>query len=333
MAYSSTVLAPKPVTATMRAAVITGPKKTEITEALIPEPAAHEVRVRIEGCGLCASNTPVWEGRNWFNYPRAAGTPGHEAWGRIDAVGGEVKNLRPGDHVTMLSYHAFAEYDLARANEVVPLPNLLIGKPFPGEPLACAMNIFRRAGIEPGRNVAIIGIGFLGALLTQLASRAGARVIAISRRPYALEVARGAGAAETIPMKDHMRIIEEVVELTSGEGCDCVIEAIGEQWPLDLATELTRERGRLVIAGYHQDGPRQVNMQLWNWRGLDVINAHERDPRAYVAGMREAIEAVAEGRLNPAPLYTHTFNLDQIDQAMEMMRGRPEGFLKALITI
>jgi threonine dehydrogenase-like Zn-dependent dehydrogenase len=195
------------------------------------------------------------------------------------------------------------------------------------------MNIFHRAGIQPGQNVAIVGVGFLGALLTQLASRAGARVIAISRRHYALEVARDAGAAETISMNDRIRIIDEVIDLTSGEGCDRVIEAVGEQWPLDLATELTRERGRLVIAGYHQDGPRQVNLQLWNWRGLDVINAHERDPRVYVAGMREAVEAVAKGRINPAPLYTHTFSLDQIDQAMEMMRDRPEGFLKALIRI
>jgi threonine dehydrogenase-like Zn-dependent dehydrogenase len=112
-----------------------------------------------------------------------------------------------------------------------------------------------------------------------------------------------------------------------------VIEATGEQWPLDLAAELTRERGRLVIAGYHQGGPRQINMQLWNWRGLDVINAHERDPRIYVAGMREAVDAVARGRLDPAPLYTHTFSLDQIDQAMKMARSRPDGFLKALITI
>lgn len=317
----------------MRAATITGPKKTEISEMIIPEPAAHEVRVRIEGCGVCASNMPVWEGRNWFNYPRAAGAPGHEAWGRVDAVGSEVRNFLVGDQVTMLSYHAFAEYDVARSDEVVPLPDSLIGKPFPGEALACAMNIFRRAEIEPEQNVAIIGVGFLGALLTQLASRAGARVIAISRRPYALDVARDAGAAETVPMKNHLRIIEEVIELTSGEGCDRVIEAIGEQWPLDLATEVTRERGRLIIAGYHQDGPRQVNMQLWNWRGLDVINAHERDPRVYVAGMREAINAVAKGQLNPAPLYTHTFKLDQIDQAMEMMRDRPDGFLKAVITM
>ncbi|MGH9769149.1 MAG: MDR/zinc-dependent alcohol dehydrogenase-like family protein [Blastocatellia bacterium] len=316
----------------MRAAVIAGPRKVEISEAVMPEPSAHEIRVRVEGCGVCASNIPLWEGRNWFNYPRDAGAPGREAWGRVDAVGCEVKNLSPGDPITMLSYHGFAEYDLARADEVVRLPRSFTGNPFPGAALACAMNVFRRAGIKPGQTVAIIGVGFLGALLTQLAARAGARVIAISRRPYALKIARECGAAEVIEMNGHKRIIEEVVELTSGAGCDRVIEAVGEQWPLDLASELTRERGRLVIAGYHQDGSRQVNIQLWNWRGLDVINAHDRDPRVYVAAMREAIDAIAEGSLNPGPLYTHTFKLNQIGQAMEMARSRPDGFLKALVT-
>jgi len=329
----SSVSAAKPALGKMRAAVITRSQRVEICEATAPEPSAHEVRVRIEGCGVSESNMAVWEGRNWFNYPRDAGGPGCEAWGSVEVVGREVKNLSPGDRVTMLSYHAFAEYDLARAEEVALLPDSLAGKPFPGAALACAMNVFRRAEVRTGQNVAIIGIGFLGALLTQLAAHAGARVIAISRRPYALEVARGAGAVVTIPMNNHRRIIEEVVELTSSECCDRVIEVIGEQWPLDLAAELTRERGRLIIAGYHQDGPRQVNMQLWNWRGLEVINAHERDPRVCVAGMREAVEAVAQGRLKLDPLYTHNFELDRIDQAMKMMRSRPEGFLKALVTI
>ena len=134
-------------------------------------------------------------------------------------------------------------------------------------------------------------------------------------------------------MDDHWRVIEQVIELTGGEGCERVIEATGAQPSLDLATELARERGRLVIAGHHQEGVRQVNMQLWNWRGLDVINAHERDPQTYVAGMQAAIDAIANGELNPAPLYTHRFQLDQLGQAMEMMRRRPDGFLKALITM
>jgi threonine dehydrogenase-like Zn-dependent dehydrogenase len=114
--------------------------------------------------------------------------------------------------------------------------------------------------------------------------------------------------------------------------CDRVIEAIGKQRPLDLAAELTRERGRLIIAGYHQDGPRQVNMQLWNWRGIDVINAHERDPLVYMQGIRDAIDAVATGRLDPAPLYTHRFPLDRLDDALNATRDRPDGFLKALVT-
>ena len=333
MAHSSSVPAVKPAVAKMRAAVITGSQRVDICEATVPEPSAHEVRVRIEGCGVSESNMTVWEGRSWFNYPRDAGALGREAWGVVDAVGREVKNLSPGDRVTMLSYHAFAEYDLARAEDVALLPDSLSGKPFPGAALGCAMNVFRRADVRTGQNVAIIGIGFLGALLTQLAACAGARVIAISRRPYALEVARRAGAAEAIPMNDHRRIIEEVIELTSGEGCDRVIEVIGEQMPLDLATELACAQGRLVIAGYHRGGPRQVNLQLWNWRGLDVINAHERDPHVCAAGMREAVEAVVQGRLKPEPLYTHSFELEQIDQAMMMMRGRPDGFLKALVYV
>ncbi|HEX6015165.1 MAG TPA: hypothetical protein VFY87_25875, partial [Geminicoccaceae bacterium] len=109
------------------------------------------------------------------------------------------------------------------------------------------------------------------------------------------------------------------------------VEAVGKQGPLDLATELTRERGRLIVAGYHQDGPRQVNMQLWNWRGLDVVNAHERDPKIYVQGIREAVDAVASGRLDPGRLYTHTFPLDGLGAALDATRDRPDGFLKALV--
>jgi threonine dehydrogenase-like Zn-dependent dehydrogenase len=267
-----------------------------------------------------------------MTFPTEPGALGHEGWGVVDAVGEGVEGFSPGDRVAALSYKSYAEYDLAEADAVVRLPDSLRSQPFPGEPLGCAMNIFRRSGIEPGQVVAIVGIGFLGAILTRLAADAGARVIAVSRRPFALDVARCMGAAETIPMDDHDGIIGRVKDLTGGVFCDRVIEAVGKQWPLDLAAELTRERGRLIVAGYHQDGPRQVNMWLWNWRGLDVINAHERDPRIYVRGMREAVDAVASGRLDPRPLYTHVFPLDRLDEALDTTRDRPDGFLKALVT-
>ena len=350
----------------MRAAVLVAPRQFALKRVPVPEPGPDQVRVRLEGCGVCGSNLAPYEGRPWFQYPRDPGDPGHEGWGEIETLGGNVTGLKKGERVALLSYRAFAEYDVADASAVVPLslgsgrvprapldftpqgafgampnagretrslPKTFDKQPFPGEALGCAMNVFRRCEIRAGHNVAIVGIGFMGALLTSLASRAGANVIAITRRPFALDVAKQMGAQHLVPMDDHWRIIEQVKALTGGAGCDRVIEAVGAQWPLDLAGELTRERGKLVVAGYHQDGPRQVNMQLWNWRGLDVINAHERDPQIYIEGMREAVEATTSGRLNPAPLYTHTFTLDQINEAFETMASRPDKFMKAVIKI
>jgi threonine dehydrogenase-like Zn-dependent dehydrogenase len=157
-------------------------------------------------------------------------------------------------------------------------------------------------------------------------------VIAVSRRAFAREVARTMGAAETIAMDEHNAVLRRVRELTDGALCDRVIEAVGKQWPLDLAAEITRERGRLIVAGYHQDGPRQVNMWLWNWRGLDVINAHERDPKLYVEGMRAAVQAVVSGHLDPDLLCTHNYPLNRLGEALNATRDRPDGFLKALVT-
>jgi threonine dehydrogenase-like Zn-dependent dehydrogenase len=316
----------------MRACVIAAPGRADMEALARPEPGPGQVLVRLEGSGVCASSLPLWEGREWFEYPQPPGAPGHEGWGRVALVGPGVEGLREGDRVAALSYRAHAEYDIAAADALVRLPSSLDGAAVPGEPLGCACNIFKRSNIEEGQTVAIVGIGFLGALLTQLAVHAGARVIALSRRPFALDVARRHGAQHTIAMDDHYKIIEQVKALTDGRFCERVIEATGLQWPLDLAGELTAERGRLVIAGYHQDGMRQVNMQLWNWRGIDVVNAHERDPRAYIDGIRTAVDLMVAGVLDPAPLYTHKLPLDRLGEALELTRTRPDGFLKALVT-
>jgi threonine dehydrogenase-like Zn-dependent dehydrogenase len=317
----------------MRAAVLEGPGRVSVKQVERPEPGAGQVRVRLEGCGVCASNLIPWEGPEWMHFPTEPGALGHEGWGVIDAVGDGVGGLVLGDRVAALSFRSYGEYDIAEAAAVVKLPENLSGSPFPGEPLGCAMNIFRRSDIRAGQTVAIVGIGFLGAILTRLAAEAGARVVAISRRAYSLDVARRFGAAETIPMDDHWAIVERVKALTGGRLCERVIEAVGKQWPLDLAGELVAEGGRLIVAGYHQDGPRQVNMQMWNWKGIDVVNAHERDPEVAMQGIREAVAAVASGRLDPAPLYTHSYPLERLGEALDATRDRPDGFLKALVTL
>ena len=313
----------------MRAAVFAGDRQVRVERVEEPSPGPNQVRVQLEGCGVCASNLPVFEGREWFDYPLPPGSPGHEAWGRIEAIGDRVEGFDFGDRVALLSERAFAEYDVTHGSLVVPLPPELDDKPFPAEPLACAMNVFRRSEVEPGQTVAVIGIGFLGALLTSLCRAAGARVIAVSRRAWSLEVAEERGAERTVPLGDDAAA--EIGRLTRGAGCERVIECAGKQSTLDLAGEVAGVRGRVMIAGFHQDGPRNVDVQSWNWKGLDVINAHERDPAVYVRGMREAVAAVADGRLDPFPLLTHRFPLDEAGRALALAAERPDGFLKAWI--
>ncbi|MCU1246499.1 MAG: Alcohol dehydrogenase GroES domain protein [Acidobacteria bacterium] len=315
----------------MRAAVITKAGGVAIAEEPLPLPGAGEVRVRVEGCGVCASSLPLWQGREWFTYPLQPGAPGHEGWGEVDDEGDGTSGFRRGERVGFLSGRAFAEYDLARGGELVRIPDELAGKSVPAEALGCTMNIFRRSAVEPGQHVVIIGAGFLGNALVQLSKAAGAPTVVVSRRESALELARRCGADETISMDDHARIVGRIRDLTGGRGAERVIECVGAQWPLDLAGDVVAEGGRLVIAGYHQDGARQVNMQRWNWLGIDVINAHERDPRRNIQGMQEGLAAVAAGLLDLDVLLTHRYRLGELGAALDAVAERPDGFIKGVV--
>src|SRR3954447_25479787 len=105
----------------------------QVVSLAIPEPGPHDIRICLEGSGVCASNLPVWEGRPWFAYPLDPGAPGHEGWGRIESVGSEVRDLAPGQRVACVSQHAYAGVDVAPASAVVALPAELDAEPFPGE--------------------------------------------------------------------------------------------------------------------------------------------------------------------------------------------------------
>jgi threonine dehydrogenase-like Zn-dependent dehydrogenase len=271
----------------MRAAVVTAPRRAAAVDARVPQPGPGEVLVRVEGCGVCGSSLPLWEGREWFTYPLEPGAPGHEVWGKLE----------DGRCVAALPFHGFAEWDVAREAEVVELPPELDGIPFPGEALACAVNIVRRAAVPPRARVAVVGMGFLGTVVAGLLGDV-------------TEVRRGA------PVEGEF---------------DVVIEAAGTQEALDTASRLVAAAGRLVVAGYHQDGPRTVDMQSWNWRGIDVVNAHERDPQVVMDGMREAVRLAAAGELDVASLVTHRFSLDELDSAFHAASTRGPGFLKAVV--
>ena len=100
---------------TMRAARIIAPRQVEIDEIAVPEPGPGQVRIQVDGCGVCGSNLPLWRGAPWFQYPIEPGAPGHEGWGRVDQVGAKVDGVGPGERVAFLSTRAYAEYDIGRA--------------------------------------------------------------------------------------------------------------------------------------------------------------------------------------------------------------------------
>ena len=117
--------------ATMRAAVVSAPGSIEVVDVPLPKPKDSEVRVRLEGCGVCASNVPAWEGREWFKYPMPPGHLGHEAWGMVDEVGAAVTKFHPGQRVAMLGGAGYADYDVAAEDQVVALPRADFVTPVP----------------------------------------------------------------------------------------------------------------------------------------------------------------------------------------------------------
>ncbi len=74
-----------------------------------------------------------------------------------------------------------------------------------------------------------------------------------------------------------------------------------------------------------------MNLQSWNWRGIDVINAHERETAVYVRGLRAAVDAVATGTVDLDQLVTHREPLEDAGRAFELALERPDGFLKAVV--
>jgi len=307
----------------MRALSLRAPRDAHVVDTPIPEPASGEVLVRITACGVCGSDLNAWRGVPGIEYPLPAGAPGHEVVGEVVALGADVSVPAVSTRVTGLLWNGFAEFGLTRADYLVAVPRHI--EDFPGEPLACAANIVRRAAISAGDAVAFVGFGYLGALIAHFLPPSIGPWIAIARRGSSRELAMTLGAQAAYDFAD--------VPSDAWDHYPVVVETAGVQQALDYATWLTAYGGRLVVAGYHADGPRTVNMQSWNWKGIDVVNAHERRPDVYVQALQSAY-AQLSARADLATLrmlHTHCFALRDIAQAFTSAEQRPAGFVKALV--
>jgi D-arabinose 1-dehydrogenase-like Zn-dependent alcohol dehydrogenase len=200
----------------------TGP--FEIVERDIPEPSAGKVRVKVEACGVCHSDSVTKDGLfPNIEYPRV---PGHEVIGTLDAVGPEVHGWTPGARVGV-GWHGgscgycdacrsgdsfacqtetlvtgitgdggYGEYMIAPANALARVPDDLAS--VAAAPLMCAgittFNALRNSGARPGELVAVLGIGGLGHLGVQFAAKCGFHTVAIARGADKDPLARELGA-------------------------------------------------------------------------------------------------------------------------------------------
>jgi D-arabinose 1-dehydrogenase-like Zn-dependent alcohol dehydrogenase len=247
----------------------------ELVERDIPDPGAGSVRVRVEACGICHSDSFTKEG-GWpgIQYPR---TPGHEVAGVIDAVGagvvgwkvgqrvgvgwhgghcGYCASCRRGDFVTCqvaaqipgISYDGgYADYMIAPAGALAALPDGLTAVEC--GPLMCAgittYNSLRHSGARAGDLVAIFGLGGLGHLAVQFAARMGFRTVAIARGADKQELAKQLGAHIYIDSAAR----DAAAELTKLGGAAVVLATVTSGPAMSSILGGLGVNGKLVILG------------------------------------------------------------------------------------
>jgi L-iditol 2-dehydrogenase len=313
----------------VRIARLPAPRRFELLDEPVPQVEPDQVLVRVESCGVCASELDIWDGATghasfpWY--------PGHEVSGVVEHLGEAVAGLSRGDPVAAwVTERGYAEYVAVRADyclhaDDIPLEQALL------EPLACAVNIVEAAGVSLGDDVVIIGAGFIGHLVQKLASLRGPRqVIVADVRRDALARAASFGATRTVNVPGES-LHEVVMELTGGVGADVSFEVTGVQAGLSLLGDVTRMSGTVVIAGYHQGAAREIPLYQWNWKGFRIANGHFREVSRIMRGMHVGMRLLNAGRISLDGLVTHRFALPEIDEAFRTAREKPEGFVKATV--
>lgn len=323
--------------AMMRAVQVSGAGgPLEIVERAIPEPGSGFVRIKVQACGICHSDTVTKDGL-WpgMQYPRV---PGHEAIGVIDAVGrsvpprwkagqrvgvgwnggycGYCDNCRRGDFFTCQTSTdvtgvtrdgGYAEYMLAPMSALAAVPGELC--PADAAPLMCAgvttYNCLRNSGARPGDVVAVIGIGGLGHLAVQYAAKMGCKVVAIARSKDDEPLARQLGAHYYIDNKTQ----DPAAELQKLGGAKVVVATATAAEAMKQAFGGLGVHGRMMLVGAVTSlevNPLQMllgNQSATGWYSGMSIDSEDTLNFSVLAGVKSMNEAFPLDRVQEA--YDH----------------------------
>lgn len=249
----------------------------ELVDVEIPEPGRGQVRVKVQACGVCHSDSLTVAGAMGNDFPRA---PGHEVAGEVDAVGDGVSGWSAGDRVGVgwfggccfvceacrrgdfiscengkvsgIAYDGgYAEYMVAPAEALARIPEDLSA--VDAAPLLCAgittFNALRESVARPGDLVAILGVGGLGHLGIQYAAKMGFEVVAIARGEEKGPLAKGLGAHHYIDSTAS----DVAEELTRLGGAQVVLATVTVPDAMTPALGGLKPRGQLVVVGASAD--------------------------------------------------------------------------------
>ncbi len=313
----------------------------------IPAPGPGEVRLRVEACGVCGSDHFLQAG-GFGPRIRFPIVPGHEAAGRVDALGAGTEGWAAGDqaaiyyittpsgdpwaaagrpnispHVTRMGVDvdgAFAEYvirpvaALVRPRAPVPPEVLAVLTDAVATPIH---GLKRIARLQRGESLVVLGVGGLGSSAVQLGKAFGARVIAVTRSVAKQELARRLGADEVVAAADGDPVAT-VRELTGGHGADVVIQLVGDARADEQAIAMGAPGARVVLIGAAIE-PFSVRAADIFWRELSVLGS-----RGFVPDdIRDAIDLYLEGTLDVRHLVERVRPLEEANEALEdLVAGR-----------
>lgn len=332
----------------MRAVTFQAPGRVRIEERPIPEPiAADDAVVRIDATGVCGSDLHVYRGRIAM---QPGFTIGHEYVGTVVAAGVGVTKVKVGDRVAGCFLTACGicarcmrgEYQRCVESRtfgfgealgslqgtqaeyaLVPRANLVLrGVPdgisdevalFAGDVMATGYHGVAASGLSAGDTAAVLGLGPVGLCAVQVARLAGAQVIAIDSVEDRLRLAESFGAVSLNMAEQDVRA--EVKALTGG--VDVAIDAVGHPDALDTAIRITRECGAVQCLGIYAERA-EVHLGLAWLKSLTIRGGQAN----VIAHIDTVLRMLADGRLDPAPLVTHTMTLDDAQEAYEIFDRR-----------
>jgi threonine dehydrogenase-like Zn-dependent dehydrogenase len=303
----------------MRISQVVAPGRSQVVEAPDTPPGPGEVRVRTLASGICVSELPAWAEHDGAE-PRRLG---HELSGEIVELGHGVHGWSRGDRVTGFAFPVFADAVNVPARELLPVPSNVPSRAALGEPLACVVEALSRCGLRPGQRVAVVGLGFMGLTALQVAAdRAPARLAGVDPAPHARDLASELGAGE-------VHAPEEAAGSLAG-AFDVVVEFSGRAAGLKLAGDLVTTHGTLCVAGYHHDGSRELDIELW-YRGVTIVNGFTGQRWRLMTALADGLRMMADRRLTLEPLVTHSVSLDDVDTGFGYFGDRPPGFIKCVV--